>query len=79
MSDSLSNPQTVAHSALLSMEFSRKEYWSGEPLLSPGDLPDSGIKPLSPVLAAGFFTTEPLGKLIITLAELNYSVTKFIF
>ena len=28
---------------------------------SPGDLPNPGIKPKSPALAGGFFTTEPLG------------------
>ena len=27
-----------------------------------GDLPDPGIKPASPVLAGGYFTTMPLGK-----------------
>ena len=26
---------------------------------SPGDLPDPGIKPMSPELAGRFFTTEP--------------------
>ena len=26
------------------------------------DIPDSGIEPVAPVLAVGFFTTEPLGK-----------------
>ena len=30
---------TVAHQALLSMEFSRQEYWSGLSFPSPGDLP----------------------------------------
>ena len=30
-----------------------------EPFPSPGDLPDLGIKPTSPALAGGFFTTEP--------------------
>ena len=30
------------------MEFSRPEYWSGEPLPSPGDLPKPGIEPRSP-------------------------------
>ena len=47
------------------MEFSGKEYWSGLPFPTPGDLPDSGIKPESPeslVLASGFFTTEPPAK-----------------
>ena len=29
------------------------------PFLSPGDLPDSRIKPASHALAGGFFTTEP--------------------
>ena len=32
------------------------------PLLTPGDLPDPGIKPDSPALANGFFTREPPGK-----------------
>ena len=44
------------------MEFSRQEYWSGLLFPSPGDLPDPGIEPASPVLAGGFFTTEPPGK-----------------
>ena len=37
---------TVACQGSLSMEFSRQEYWSGLPFPSPGDLPDSGIKPV---------------------------------
>ena len=44
------------------MEFSRQEYWSGLPLLSPGDLPDLGIEPAYPALAGRFFTTETPGK-----------------
>ena len=32
------------------MEFSRSEYWSGEPLPSPGGLPDPGIQPGFPEL-----------------------------
>ena len=38
---------TVACQALLSMGFSRQEYWSGLPFPSPGDLPDLGIEHLS--------------------------------
>ena len=41
------------------MGFTRQEYWSGWPVPSPGDLPDPGIKPASPALAGGFFTSEP--------------------
>ena len=43
---------TVAHQALLSMGFSRQEYWSGLPCLPPGELPDPGIKLRSPALQA---------------------------
>ena len=46
-------PWTVAHQAPLSMGFSRQEYWSGLPRPSPGDLPDRGVKPTSPVLQVG--------------------------
>ena len=40
----------VAHQALMSMGFSRQEYWSGLPFPSPGDLSNPGIKPVSPAL-----------------------------
>ena len=56
---------TVAHQALLSMEFSSLEYWSGLPFPPPGDLPDLEIKPASLAsfaLAGRFFTTAPPGK-----------------
>ena len=29
--------------------FSSQEYWSGLPFLPPGDLPDTGVKPTSPM------------------------------
>ena len=49
----------VACQALLSMGFSRQDYWSGLPCPPPRDLPDPGIKssPLMfPALSYGFFT-----------------------
>ena len=52
-------PLTVAHHALLCMNFSRQEYWSGLPFPTPGDLPNPGIEPaslVSPALAGEFFT-----------------------
>jgi len=52
----------VACQAYLTMGFPRQECWSGLPFLSLGDLPGPGIKPTSPALAGGFFTTEPPGK-----------------
>ena len=51
----------IAHRALLSVGFFRQEYWSGLPFPSPGDLPDPGIEPISPVLQACSFPAEPLG------------------
>ena len=55
-------PWTVAYQAPLPMAFSRQEHWSRLPFSSPGDLSNPGIKPVSPTLADGFFTDEPLGK-----------------
>ena len=58
---------------------SRLAYWSGFPFSSPGDLPGSGIKPVSPALAGRFTTTEPLGKfklLLLIITEYG-SVKKF--
>ena len=51
-------PWTVACQSPLSMGFSRKEYWSGLPFPSPGDLPDLGIKPRSPALQSDSLLTE---------------------
>ena len=48
-------PWTVASQTPLSMEFSRQKYWCELLLPSLGDRPKSGIKPVSPALAGGFF------------------------
>ena len=45
-------PWTVAHQASLSMGFPRWDYWRRLPCPLPGDLPDQGIKPTSPVSPA---------------------------
>ena len=50
--------RTVAHQAPLSMGLYRQEYYSGLPPPTPGDLPDRGVKPVSPASPAvrgGFF------------------------
>ena len=39
---------TVARQTLLSLGFPRQEYWSGLLFITPGDLPDPGIKAMSP-------------------------------
>ena len=61
----------------LSTGFSRQEYWRGLPVPSPGDLPDPGIEPRSPILQAGFLPPEPPAKPILILlktAEMNNPV-----
>ena len=55
----LTAPPAAAHQALLSVAFTRQEYWSGQPFPPPGDPPDPGIEPASPeapALQVDFFT-----------------------
>ena len=67
---SKSESESVSHSVMsdflqshgLSMEFSRQEYCSGLPFPSPGDLPDSGMEPVSPVLQAYSLSSVLPGK-----------------
>ena len=67
-------PWTIAHQFPLSLGFSRQQYWRGLPFPPPRDLPDPGIKrlsPVSPALAGGFFTIcatwETLSVVYLTL------------
>ena len=56
-------PLTVTYHAPLSMEFSKEEYWSRFTFNTPGDLPDPGIKPMSPespALEGGYTTVPPV-------------------
>ena len=52
MSDS-ATPWTVTLQTAQSIRFSRQEYWSGLPFLSPENPPNPGIKPRPPALQAG--------------------------
>ena len=61
----LATSWTIAYQAPPSLGFSRQEYWSGLPFPSPGDLPNPGIEPRSPVSQADAVPPEPPGKLII--------------
>ena len=65
------DPTDVVRQAPLSTGFPRQEYWSGPPFPPPGDLPDPGIEPASPVQAGRFLTTEPLGKLFASTTFIN--------
>ena len=66
-------PWTIACQVPLFMEFSRQAYWSGLPFPSPGNVPDPGIKPVSPaypVLAADSLPLGQLGSQISSLCSL---------
>ena len=45
-------PWTVVYLALLFMEFSRQEYWSGLLFPPPRDFPNPGMEPKSPEFSA---------------------------
>ena len=62
---------TLARQVLLSIGFSRQEYWNGMLCALPGDLPDPGIEPMSPELQADSLPTEPPGKPNYALATTN--------
>ena len=47
------------------MEFSWKEYWSGLPFPSPGDLPNRGTEPRPSALQADSLLSESPGQWII--------------
>ena len=70
----LVTPWTVAPQAPLSMGFFRQEYWSRVPFPSPGDLPDSGIKPTSPALQADSLLSEP-PRLFYVFKAFNSKIT----
>ena len=57
----VSTPWSVTLQAPLSVGFPRKEYWSGLPFPTLGDLPHSGIKRESPTLQAYSLLAEPPG------------------
>ena len=58
-----STPWTAAQRALLSMEFSRKEHWSGLLFPTPGNLPNPGSNPRFLHSQADSLPLKPPGKL----------------
>ena len=52
----------IAYRSPQSMEFSRKNYWSGFPFSSPGHLPNPGIQLRSLAFQADSLPSEPPGR-----------------
>ena len=74
------NPIDCTCQAPLAMEFSRQEYWSGYPFLSPGDLTYPGVEPASPALQMDSLPSESPGKWpFVRFTEWPLSVLKLIF
>ena len=66
-------PWTVAYQDSPSVGFYRQGYCSGLSFPSPGELPDPGIKPRSPVLQADVLPSEPPGKPEYCLSVVKYA------
>ena len=81
MCPTLATPWTVACQAPLLTGLPRQEYQSEFPFPSPGDLPDPGIKPVSPALQADSLSPEPPEKpitniIIVEMFEMLQELTK---
>ena len=60
-------------SLLCSWGFSRQECWSGLPCPPPGDFPNPGIEPRSPVLQVDSLPTESPEKLCMCICKWDIS------
>ena len=65
----LCDPVDSGYQAPPSMGFSSREYWSGLPFPSPGDLPDRGMEPRSPTLQANALPSEPPGNTVCIISS----------
>ena len=66
-------PWTATHQAPLSRRFPRQRYWSGLLFPSPGDLPNSGMKPRSSAPQADFLLTKLQGKPYQLFSSVQFS------
>ena len=69
-------PGTIAHQAPLSLGFSRQEYWSGLPFLSPENLPNPGIESGSPALQADSLLSELILIILVSCSYFSQSESK---
>ena len=59
------------------MGCSRQEYWSGLSFPPPGDRPDPGIKPASPVLQVDSLPFEPPEKVLLEMQSFTRENEKY--
>ena len=72
-------PWSAACQALLSMGFSKEEYWSGFPYLPPGSLPNLGIEPRASPLQMDSLLSESPGKPFLSFGPLVKFTVSSIF
>ena len=53
------------------LEFSRPEYWNGQPFPSPGNLPNPGIEARSPEFQVDSLPAEPQGEPLFNTHQFN--------
>ena len=74
---------TAARQALLSMGFSRQEYWSGLPFPTQGSFQTQGsnphLSPVSPALAGRFLTTAPPTRMCAHTHTHTHNVSQVFF
>ena len=63
---------------ILSIEFSRQEYCYGLPFSPPRDLPNPGIKPMSPARQLYSSPSEPLGKPLLLPQKRTTCLRRFL-
>ena len=79
LSPTLAISWTVACQAPLCMGFSRKEYWSELSFLSPGELPNPGLKLTllkSPALEGRFLTSSTTWKPLATVKTVSPCISQ---
>ena len=64
----------LASQAPLSVGFSKQQYWSGLPFLSPGDLPDPGMEPGSPAWQSDSLPLNHLGSPLSFSEKTKYQI-----
>ena len=75
----LCDPMDCSPPGSSAIEFSRQEYWSGQPFLSPGDLSNPRIEFRSPTFQADSLPSEPPGKPFFISSTLHFSVFRSSF
>ena len=70
----------VSHSDVFDSLQPYRQYWSGLPFSSPGDLPDQGIEPRSPALQADSLLSESPGKPLsfCTMFQIKWPIVSLI-